>query len=187
MRIDLTVKVNKELWSDILKNEKMTALGHLGTHFDLMNKEFSLDNIKRNGKIIDVRCVKNRDIDLENISSIEINEDDFVIFYTGFLSETGYGSKEYFKTHPQLSMKLINFLIQKKVSLIGIDMAGVRRGSEHTKTDQLCADNGVFIVENLDNLELLLKQADDKPFTVYTFPVNFEGMTGLPCRVIAEV
>jgi kynurenine formamidase len=70
---------------------------------------------------------------------------------------------------------------------IGIDAAGVRRGVDHTKTDQFCSDNGVFIIEKLDNLKFLSEKADNDPFDVYTFPINFEGMSGLPCRVIAEV
>jgi len=43
----------------------------------------------------------------------------------------------------------------------------------------------LFIIENLDNLNLLLEEAKDKSFIVYTFPVNMHGFTGLPCRVVA--
>ena len=121
------------------------------------------------------------------MESSAIGKDDFVMFHTGFLKEVGYGTPDYFKSHPQLSLELIEFLIDKRVSLIGIDAAGVRRGDEHTKTDQFCSDNGVFIVENLDNLKFLLEKAGNDHFDVYTFPINFEGLSGLPCRVIAEV
>ena len=186
-KIDLSVKVAKSKWDGIFKNEKMTALGHIGTHFDVMNKEFPLENTKRCGKIVDVCSIRNRDIQIEDLRLVEINKHDFIIFYTGFLKEKSYGTRDYFKTHPQLSEELIQYLIDKQVSLIGIDAAGVRRGAEHTKTDQYCADNGIFIIENLDNLDTLLSEAGNKPFTVYTFPINFEGMTGLPCRVVAEV
>ena len=185
-KIDLTVKVNKSAWREIFKAEKMSALGHMGTHFDAMNREFSLENTQRCGKIIDVCAIRNRDINIEDVASAKINKNDFIIFHTGFLKEKGYGTPEYFKNHPQLAMALIRQLIDMKISLIGLDAAGVRRGDEHTKTDQYCADNGVFIIENLANLDLLLSAVGKNPFTVYTFPLNFEGMTGLPCRVIAE-
>ncbi len=165
----------------------MAAWGHIGTHFDVMNQEFSLENIRRHGKIIDVHKIRDRDIQIEDLQSIEINPNDFIIFHTGFLKEKSYGTPEYFKKHPQLSMELIRYLIEKKISLIGLDAAGVRRGAAHTKTDQYCADNGVFVIENLTNLGLLLKAVGSHPFTVYTFPLNFEGMSGLPCRVIAEI
>ncbi|NRT80088.1 DUF2200 domain-containing protein [Clostridium beijerinckii] len=41
----------------------------------------------------------------------------------------------------------------------------------------------------LDKLidELAKEKAADKPFKVYTFPVNMSGFSGLPCRVIAEI
>ncbi|MBZ9626127.1 hypothetical protein G9F71_025305 [Clostridium sp. FP2] len=66
-------------------------------------------------------------------------------------------------------------------------MSGVKKGPAHPRTDQYCADRGVFIIENLDNLDLLLKEASSKSFTVYTFPINTSGFSGIPCRVIAEI
>ncbi|MGN1383365.1 MAG: hypothetical protein ACI4W2_11190 [Eubacterium sp.] len=65
-----------------------------------------------------------------------------------------------------------------------MDFAGVRRGKEHTPKDQYCADHGVFIIENLCGLKTL---TDKGVVTVYTFPMNFAGMTGIPCRVAAEI
>ena len=118
-------------------------------------------------------------IDLE-----KIRFGDFVIFYTGFLEKAGYGTKEYFQAHPQLSNNLIEKWLDKKVSIIGIDCAGIRRGKEHTPMDQYCADHNAFVVENLDNLESLLMQNE---FTINTYPMKFSEMTGLPCRVVAKV
>lgn len=72
-KIDLTVKITESKWRQIFKNEKMTALGHLGTHFDVMNKKFSLDNTRRCGKIVDVRAVRDDDITIEDLGPLEIN------------------------------------------------------------------------------------------------------------------
>ena len=71
--------------------------------------------------------------------------------------------------------------------MIGIDFPGIRKPAEHVKADQYCADYGIFVVENLANLDILLAAVHDKPFLVHTYPVNYEGLTGLPCRVVAEV
>jgi kynurenine formamidase len=71
--------------------------------------------------------------------------------------------------------------------MIGIDAAGIRRAGEHAQTDQYCADHGVFVVENMANLDRLYSAAGGARFTVYTFPMNLQAATGLPCRVIAEV
>lgn len=183
MLIDVTLKITPALAKNAQGNEQKTLVGHLGTHFDVMDQEFPLEYIKRPGIVFDVSGVKGRDIGGEDVPLEQIKEDAFVLFYTGYIEKVPYGSKEYFTDHPQLSDELIETLLEKKVSLIGIDFAGVRRGKEHSPKDQYCARQGVFIIENLCNLSKLLPLG---PFTVYTLPMNYAGMTGLPCRVVAE-
>ena len=78
-----------------------------------------------------------------------VTNDMFVCFYTGFIEEEGYETKKYFTEHPQLSNELLEALMQKKVSIVDVNFAGVRRGKEHTPMDQYCADHGAFIIENL--------------------------------------
>lgn len=73
------------------------------------------------------------------------------------------------------------------VSFIGADMAGVKKPEGHFKADTYCASNGVFIIENLENLDLLLEKSSGNVFKVYRFPINISGFSGLPSRVIAEV
>jgi kynurenine formamidase len=185
MKIDITLKITPKMVKDAQGNEKKALVGHLGTHFDVMNKVFPLAYTERKGIVFDVSQVKDRDIDLGDIDIDQVEQDMFVAFYTGFIEAEGYGTRKYFTEHPQLSNALIDALLQKKVSIIGVDFAGVRRGREHTPMDQHCADQGVFIVENLCSLRQILKHGNT--FTANTYPMNYEGMTGLPCRVIAEV
>lgn len=192
MKIDLTLEISKELLSSNLKkaineDKAFGAIGHIGTHFDIMDKEFPLDYINRTGKIFNVSHIRNNEISLKDIDLNEIKENNFVIFYTGYLRDMGYGTAEYLTNHPELSKELIDYLISKKVSLIGIDAPGVKRSSEHRYIDQYCADRDVFIVENINNLDLLWSEAKNNPFTMYTFPLNIKGTTGLTSRVIAEL
>jgi kynurenine formamidase len=56
-------------------------------------------------------------------------------------------------------------------------------GKEHTPKDQYCADRGAFVVENLVNLDKLVGLED---VVISTYPINYEKMTGLPCRVVAR-
>ena len=86
-----------------------------------------------------------------------------------------------------LALELIDKLLEQKISIIGIDFAGVRRGKEHIPKDQYCADKGVFIVENLCNLGKILRNEKQNYFIANTYPINFSDMTGLPCRVIGEI
>lgn len=185
MLIDITLEITPKMVTDAQGNEKKSLVGHLGTHFDVMNKEFPLEYIKRDGIVFDVSKVLERDITLDDIDISKVHENMFVAFYTGFIEKEGYGSRVYFKEHPQLSNDLIETLLDKKVSIIGVDFAGVRRGAEHTPKDQYCADRGVFIIENLCSLKDVVLEGSK--FIAHTYPMKYAGVTGLPCRVVAEI
>ncbi len=185
MLIDITLKITPKMVRDAQGNEQKALVGHLGTHFDVMNKEFPLAYTKRNAIVFDVTGIENRDIEEKDVDLSKIHEGMFVAFYSGFIENQEYGSKEYFTCHPQLANELIDKLLEKGVSIIGVDFAGVRRGKEHTPKDQYCADHGVFIIENLCNLIEVINTSDS--FMAYTFPMNYSEMTGLPCRVVAEI
>jgi kynurenine formamidase len=185
--IDLTIKITPRMVTDANGNEKKSLTGHLGTHFDVMNKEFPPDYLERNGIVFDVSHIRDRDINIPDIDIRKVEPDMFIAFYSGFIEEEGYGSKKYFSEHPQLSDGLIDALLLRHISIIGIDFAGVRRGSEHTPKDQYCADRGVFIVENLCNLKQILAGQTIAIFLANTYPINYSGMTGLPCRVVAKM
>ncbi len=183
-KIDITLNVTPEM-SEKASGSKTVLSGHLGTHFDVMDKTFPLEYTERKGFVFDVSKIRDRDIGIDDVDLNLIEEDMFIAFYSGFIEEEGYGRPRYHKEHPQLSDELIEELLKKKISIIGIDFAGVRRGREHTPMDQHCADHGVFIIENLCNL----KEVSDAGgrFIARTYPVSFSEMSGLPCRVIAEV
>lgn len=184
MLIDITVQITPDMVKDAKGNEKKTLVGHLGTHFDVMDKEFPLTYTTRKAIVFDVSKVEDRDIEIQDIDIDDVQAEMFVAFYTGFIEKVGYGSKEYFTNHPQLSNTLIETLLEKGVSIIGVDFAGIRRGKEHTPIDQYCANNGVFIIENLCNLKDVINY--NPKFIANTYPMNYTNMTGLPCRVIAS-
>ncbi len=187
MLIDITLKITPGMIQEAQGNEKTALAGHLGTHFDVMNKEFPLEYTERRGIIFDVSRVTDRDIEESDIDLSKVEQDMFVAFHTGFIEAEGYGTARYYKEHPQLSNALINALLAKNISIIGVDFAGIRRGLEHTPMDQTCADRGVFIVENLCNLKAILGSRWSREFTANTYPIRFTEMSGLPCRVIAKV
>ena len=182
--IDITLPIGSDLITDAEKNEKKVLSGHLGTHFDVMNKTFPLAYTQCPGIVFDVRDITDRDIEISDIGIEKVQKNMFVAFCSGCIESVGYGNRTYFTDHPQLSDDLIEALLKREVSIIGVDFAGVRRGKEHTPKDQYCADRGTFIVENLCNLAALLEQ--NGGFTVCTYPMNYTGVSGLPCRVIAR-
>ena len=129
MLFDLTLKLTPEMAN--AQGVRFDApAGHFGTHFDVMNKEFPLSYTRRDAIVFHVRDCWDREITCGDISLDAVHADMFVGFCTGYLEKTGYGTPEYHKNHPVLSYELIDALIERKVSIIGIDFAGVRRGKE---------------------------------------------------------
>jgi kynurenine formamidase len=69
--------------------------GHAGTHFDVVNKNLPLESFKTCGKVIDISHIRDREVEVEDLGSVSIEADDFVIFHTGFIDEFGYNTKPY--------------------------------------------------------------------------------------------
>jgi kynurenine formamidase len=192
MKIDLSCKVDKKVLEAVGLGAQALATdldkaGHVGTHFDARDKEFSIEKIITRGIVFDIRHIKTGEVTINDIDLNNVQPNDFIMFYSGVLNKFGYGTKEYFTTYVELSDELVDGLIAKNVSFIGVDMGGAKGPENHVRIDQYCADRGVFIIENLNNLDLHYEATKGKPFTTYTFPVNMSGFSGLPRRIIAEV
>ena len=185
MLVDLTLKISPKMVKDAQGNERQALVGHLGTHFDVMNKEFPLEYTKRKGLVFDVRHVEGRDVEIGDIDMSRLEKDMFVMFCTGYISKVEYGTPKYYSEHPQLSFELMEELLKAGVSMIGVDCSGVRRGAEHIPADQHCADQNVFVIENIWNLETICEAGGN--CVVNTYPMNYAEMTGLPCRIVAEL
>ena len=180
MLLDVTLRITPEMAKDAQGNEKIARIGHLGTHFDVMDKQFPLEYTERPGIVFDARNageeLRPEDFDLDRVQ-----EGMFVAFCTGYIERIPYGSREYFSGHPQLSEELIDRLLAKHVAMIGVDSAGLRRGAQHTPTDQRCADRGAFVIENLCGLAPAIRL---ERCSFSTYPLNWDGLSGLPCRVV---
>ena len=185
MLIDLTIPAEqcRSLMEEARKKENAIAvMGHIGTHLDTYEKtSIPLDYFRSNGVVFDVRGKD--EVALADVDLSLVKDDSFVLFYTGRIEECAYGTKEYGKDHPQLSYEVIHALIEKHVRFIGVDCQGIRRHEEHTPADRLCEKNGVYVIENLMNLGKLLR----KECIVYVMWQDDPEMTGLRCRVIAEI
>lgn len=184
---DLTLLVSPQMRKDAEGNDRFSLIGHLGTHFDIMDKLFPLDYLRLPAAVFDVSAIRGRDVEAADVALGQVRPGMFVGFCTGCAREFGYGSPEYFHSPVALSQDLIGQLIERGTRIIGIDAPGIRKGAEHTPMDQHCADHGVFIVENMDGMQELLGGAPYARCVVNTFPVSYSGTTGLPCRVVAEV
>jgi kynurenine formamidase len=95
-----------------------------------------------------------------------------------------YWGKEQYFTYPFISDELIDELIQKEVSLVGVDTINIDDSRDlkrpaHTKL----LDNEILIVENLKNLEML----HNYNFKFYCVPIKAKKVAAMPIRAFAEI
>ena len=184
LELSLPIEAGDEKLSGLAGDkEALVKLGHRGTHLDrLLKSVIPLNYFKSRGLCFDVRrtevpgLVAVSDIDLDLI-----RPGDFVMFRSGVMEKFAYGSREYMNAPFELDWKLIEALLELKIHFIGLDARGIRLNEEHREADTRCEKAGVFVIENLCNLEKL----PDGPFEVYAAWFDLGG-SGLPVRVVAE-
>lgn len=159
---------------------------HAGTHIDAplhfiedkkFISEYPVDNFIGKAKIIDVRNRSNISF-LQYFNQI-IHQGDIVLFYTGFAKY--YGSAEYYTKHPVITQDLADFLVRRKVKLVGIDAPSP--DYEPYPIHKTFLQNNIFIIENLCNLEKLLPYTE---FELIAFPLKIKAEAS-PVRVVGVV
>jgi kynurenine formamidase len=193
MLLDLTLSIDMNdpiIGKATTDQDSFMSNGHIGTHLDTyLQTPIPPDFHHRRGIVVDATEYTRRDVEVDAavLRNRDVRSGDFVIFYTGALETSGYGTKDYFKDHPQLSWGLIDLLLEHQVSLIGLDAAGVRRPGEHKVADRKAEERGTYIIENINNVGELMRLAGDSEFSIFTGWTGFRGHSGLQCRVIADL
>jgi kynurenine formamidase len=157
---------------------------HAGTHIDapshiseskVMMKNIDLCRCIGPGVLIDVR--DRNPIEVSDVLNKDIEAGDIVIFLTGWSAHYSTGL---YQKHPVLSEALAEFLVMKKVLLIGIDMPSCDQ--DPYPVHRILMKAGILIAENLCNCESLL---DVDAFDVYAIPLKIDAEAAL-ARVFAK-
>lgn len=168
-------------------NDHKVAFGihSSGTHIDaplhMVKDGKSLDQIPiekfiGKGKLVKVEG----DFDLETIKKAGIQEGGIVLFYTGMTEFYGQDDKYYRDERPEMTEDVANYLVEKKIKMIGLDMCSPDK--EPFPVHRILLKNEILIIENMTNLDQLKNQE----FTVYALPINLQ-LDGGPARVIAQI
>jgi arylformamidase len=165
-------------------NDHYVSVGtHVGTHIDaplhMIENGKNLDQMPIDqfvGRGVYVK-VDDRKFDLSKVQSAGIRANDIVLFHTGFSDI--YHQPEYFD-HPVIPGEIAQYLVDKKVKMVGVDMASP--DEEPFKIHKILLGSGILIIENLTNLAELA----GKEFTVYALPIKLQ-IDGAPARVIAQI
>lgn len=181
-----TLKVEKVKCFEGTEKEYATtffsgAVHNSGTHIDTMSViEIELDRLIRKGIKFDVSHIENRPIELRDLDLSMIEEGIYVFFQTNW--DRYLDNEKRYQDHPEVSIEVINYLIDKKVNMVGIDALGFGRGKNHRFIDNLFANNNIYGIENLTNLSKIPK----KDFKVYCMPIKIEKLDALPTRILVE-
>lgn len=155
---------------------------HVGTHIDapshMIKDGINLDKVPVEQFIGRGRLIKvDGKYDLEIVKNADIQEGDIVFFWTGMTNK--YHLPEYFEKYPPLPAEIAQYLVDKKVKMIGFDAASP--DYEPFDVHKLILSNNVLIAENLTNLDKL----ESQEFEVIALPINLQ-IDGAPARVIAR-
>ncbi len=166
-------------------NDHYISVGtHVGTHIDAplhmlaegkTLDQFPIEHFVGRGRLIEV---ENNTFDLEKVKQADIEEGDIVLFHTG-MSDI-YRKPEYLEDYPEIPGEIADYLVEKKIKIVGVDMCSP--DYPPYKTHKILLSGDVLIIENLTNLAELA----GKEFTIYALPVKLE-LDAAPARVIAQI
>ncbi|MEK7594818.1 MAG: cyclase family protein [Patescibacteria group bacterium] len=154
-----------------------------GTHIDapwhMVKDGKKLDELAVEQFVGRGRYVKAAMIDLEVIKQADIEEGDIVLLDTGMGNV--YGQDEYYTGYrPVMSEEIAEYLVSKKIKMVGVDMCSPDQ--EPFAVHRILLGAGVLIIENMTNLS----QLEGQDFTVYALPTKLR-LDGAPARVIAVI
>ncbi len=156
---------------------------HVGTHVDAPMHmlaggkaldQIPVDQFIGRGVYVDVI-----DGNFDTLKDADIQEGDIVLLYTGMGAK--YHESAYFEDYPAMSEEVAQYLVAKKIKMIGIDACSPDN-KDGFPVHKILLEGGVLIAENLTNLEQLV----GKTFKVFALPINLQ-IDAAPARIIAEI
>ena len=119
----------------------------------------------------------------------EITVDDFLPFEkylqpeAKIILDTGwykfFGSDIFFEEFPSITIEASEFLAEKRIRLLGMDMP--TPSNSWYEVHHILLRHEIVIVESLTNLDQL-----PSDFVFIGFPLNFKGRDGSPIRAVAQ-
>ena len=186
------------LWSTLMNDgynlELLFLSSHTGTHLDAPYHfvkngqkihQISLDRLIGKAILIKIKKARNIPITKSDITLFEKNNGKIpnhssVFFFTGW--QQNLKKDNYFTENPGLSVSAANYLVLKKINLVGIDSPSIDLGKDESfSVHDILSKNNILIVENLTNLNKVPKEFN---FTI--LPLKLKDATGSPVRAVAS-
>jgi len=209
--LDLTLQISQSIpcfpgsptpqflnWSTIKDDkynlELLFLSSHTGTHIDAPYHfkddgakihQIPVDRLIGKGLLIKIKKSKDQEITKKDLLEYEKNHGKIknfssVIFFTNWQKNSK--KKIFFTNNPGLSKKAAEYLISKKINLVGIDSPSIDLGKDSSFTaHKILAQNNILIVENLVNLQKITVSE----FDFVILPLKLKDGTGSPVRAVA--
>lgn len=176
----------KFLKEDDYNDTRLTSTMHIGTHIDApshmldsskMISDYPITKFIGKGVLLDFSNQKQ--ITLREEDKDRIVEDSIVLINTGM--DKKIGADEYYNDHPQVSIELCKYLVEKKIKILVLDFFSP--DSFPSLIHKTLLSNEILIVENVKDAHLL---KSDSEFTLYMIPIKISA-EGAFIRAFAEV
>ncbi|WP_299047918.1 cyclase family protein [uncultured Polaribacter sp.] len=203
--IDLTLSINNKMDGVVITPAKtidkngwnattLNLYSHSGTHMDAplhfgVNAQtidkLSIERLISEAWVVNLTHIKPKEeiliAHLDGIADV-FKAGQSILLHTGWSKKLGTAA--YRDNLPRISVELANWLVEKKVNILGVEppsVADVNNLEEVTNIHHILMKNDIIIVEGLCNLE----QITTPKVTLIALPLKVEGGDGAPSRVIA--
>ena len=139
---------------------------HAGTHVDAPKHQLGngegidkilLEKFIGHARILKAVTNSSGPIEINDSDKDKIEKDLIVIFYSGW--EKYVGTERYYDRPPYISKNTADFLVEKKIKAVGIDMPSVDNSNVQIPvTHRILLKNSIAIIEGLVNLSNLVNQ-----------------------------
>ncbi|KAF6248101.1 cyclase [Nitrosopumilus sp. b3] len=210
--IDLTLTISKSipsfpgspkpqfiLWSDIKDDgynlELLFLSSHTGTHIDapyhfvkngIKIHQIPIDRLVGKAILIKLKKTRNcpitkKDIILFEKKTGKIPNESSIFFFTEW--QKNLTKNNYFTENPGLDKSAADYLVAKRINLVGIDSPSIDLGKDESfTTHHIFSKNNILIVENLTNLNKI----PSREFNFTILPLKLKDATGSPVRAVAS-
>lgn len=184
----------KILEKDGWNAKTLCMYSHSGTHVDspihfgISNEGLDKIPLKKfiaNVWVVDCTNIENKGIlEVDHLKEIaeNVNAGDGLIFKTNWSQKLGTAA--YRDDLPRFSESLAHWIVNKGVSLIGVEppsVADVNSIEEVTRIHQILLSGGVTIVEGLTNVQAI----SEEKVLFMAFPLKIKDGDGCPVRAVA--
>jgi len=160
---------------------------HNGTHIDspyhFVERGETIDKMPLDTMMGPARVIETKDpvsIKPEELATYAIQPGERILFKTRNSSRPER-YKKFFKDSVYLSLEGAEYLVKKKISVVGIDYISIGGGglANIDKTHIILLDKGIYIIEDLD-----LSQVKAGRYEMICLPLKIEGGDASPVRAI---